>query len=606
MQWIAGGLIVLVMIGGSVFPVTAQSAKSGASPLDNAEAAVQQMASGDYSGAAKRVRQALEATPDDPDIGATAGALLLFTGDRAGAQSAFSMAMGADPGSSLAIYGAGLAQMAQGSRIAALNSFDRSEQAGGDKSDLLIARRYAQWLEGAQVALQDAGLPETLLPAQSALEGMDAARHTDWARARTALETAQATLPGDPILQAQGLAMTFEPARPLEASAPRLPAGSLTIAPRKDTLSGSVEFSPGDQALDGVAYVSYELDGKPLGLVNVRPFHYNWDTGRASNGWHTLSVILYDPTVHEISKTTRKIRIFNAGGRQEETEQRVRLRTALWQMLGLVPDRCACAYMTGMSYRAQGELQQARRWFARAAAIHPDYRDVRQQLAACGGIGEAGDPLWGGLTSEKVVALTFDDGPKPGVTEPLLDVLRQERVPATFFVIGKHVVEYPELTKQIVDSGMELANHSYTHRNLTKLSDAEVAREMLETQAAIQAVTGKAPRFVRPPGGNWNSRVAQTARKWGLTACMWTVDVYGSEVIGAQQVADAVLRQVHPGSIILMHNGKVSTLQALPTILRELRARGYAFATVDTLSRRLGAAKMAARSNGENVPRRIE
>src|SRR4029079_14857919 len=99
-----------------------------------------------------------------------------------------------------------------------------------------------------------------------------------------------------------------------------------------------------------------------------------------------------------------------------------------------------------------------------------------------------------------------------------------------------------------------------------RLSQDQIARELMQTQAAIQAATGKTPRFVRPPGGNWNDKVADVSRQWGLTPCMWTVDVYGSEVVGAQQVADAVLAQVRPGSIILMHNGKMSTLQALPTI----------------------------------------
>ena len=121
----------------------------------------------------------------------------------------------------------------------------------------------------------------------------------------------------------------------------------------------------------------------------------------------------------------------------------------------------------------------------------------------------------------------------------------------------------------------------------------QVAQEMLQTQAAVMSVTGKMPQFMRPPGGNWNASVAQVVRKWGLTPCMWTVDVYGSEVLGAQQVANAVLREVRPGSIILMHNGKVSTLQALPTILRELKARGYTFATVEALTRRRSAVQQA-------------
>jgi peptidoglycan/xylan/chitin deacetylase (PgdA/CDA1 family) len=128
---------------------------------------------------------------------------------------------------------------------------------------------------------------------------------------------------------------------------------------------------------------------------------------------------------------------------------------------------------------------------------------------------------------------------------------------------------------------------------------------MLETQAAIMSVTGKMPRFMRPPGGNWNPAVAQVVREWGLTPCMWTVDVYGSEVLGAQQVANAVLREVQPGSIILMHNGKESTLQALPTILRELKARGYTFATVDALARRRSAAQQAGTAPGQ-LPHRGE
>src|SRR4029078_11006665 len=100
--------------------------------------------------------------------------------------------------------------------------------------------------------------------------------------------------------------------------------------------------------------------------------------------------------------------------------------------------------------------------------------------------------------------------------------------------------------------------------------------------------------------------VSQGSRAWGLTPCMWTVDVYGSEVIGAQQVADAVLAQVRPGSIILMHNGKVSTLPALPTIIRALRSRGYAFATVDTIQKRLGSARATARMQPGDTRQRIE
>jgi peptidoglycan/xylan/chitin deacetylase (PgdA/CDA1 family) len=200
---------------------------------------------------------------------------------------------------------------------------------------------------------------------------------------------------------------------------------------------------------------------------------------------------------------------------------------------------------------------------------------------------ESGRALYTGRSDEKLVALTFDDGPKPGVTEPLLDLLTAEHVRATFFVIGRHMQEYPALAKATAAAGMEIANHSYTHRSLTSLTPFEATREMLQTQAAVLALTGQLPRFVRPPGGNWNNRVAAIAREWGLTPCMWSVDVFDSEIISARKVAEAVLTQVKPGSIILMHNGKVSTLQALPTILKELRSRGYHFVTVTELAKRV-------------------
>jgi peptidoglycan/xylan/chitin deacetylase (PgdA/CDA1 family) len=293
----------------------------------------------------------------------------------------------------------------------------------------------------------------------------------------------------------------------------------------------------------------------------------------------------------------RRLPDANAEARTEaDREHRDWILAALWAALTLRPDRCALACTLGTAYQTLGQWGAARKWFLRALAVQPDHAAARAQMQACGGLQPGSAAIWGGLPTERLIALTFDDGPKPGITEPLLDILIQYQAPATFFVIGRHVTAYPELTRRIAQAGMELANHSYTHPNLTKLSEAQIARELLRTQAAVQAVTGQVPRFVRPPGGNWSAKVADVSRQCGLTPCMWTVDVYGSEVIGAQEVANAVLSQVRPGSIILMHNGKANTLQALPVILRELRARGYTFVTVETLARRLFAAKAASQA----------
>jgi len=565
-------------------------------PLVRAETAVGKLAKGEWQEAVKQTSAALQFAPEDGLLHTLAGVLLLNSGDARAAQVAFERAILLSKADGLATYGKGLCQLSQGKPSEALQSFQVAERQGANATHLLLARRYAQWLTGAQISLSGAGLPEAFVPAQRSLEGMGFARQGDWKRALTELEAVQT---GDQNSSpASGILLRFDAARPLGATQAALSAkhGLTAPLPKERAITGTVSIRP-DNVTGDVAYVAYELDGQPLSLANSRPFDYTWDSRRASNGWHTLSITFYDSQGSDAGRQTRKLRSYNADvfGASGDSERQSLLQSALWDALTLRPDTAAVAYTAGIAYKTLGNVAKARSYLLKAAAFAPDYRDVRQQLAFCGGIAAPQEAIYGGLPTEKVIALTFDDGPKPGMTEPLLEILIKEKVPATFFVIGRHVIAYPELTRQITAAGMELANHSYTHPNLTKIGDAAVAREIMRTQAAIEQVTGKTSRFVRPPGGNWNNAVSKVCRDWGLIPCMWTVDVYGSEVIGAQSVADAVLMQVRPGSVILMHNGKMSTLQALPTVIKELKRRGYSFATVETMYNRLAAAKAAER-----------
>jgi peptidoglycan/xylan/chitin deacetylase (PgdA/CDA1 family) len=600
---------LLIAISGR--PAPADPAVQMAHAQADAQAALMQLARGNLAAAAQKTRIALQSAPGDAMLHQLSGAILLNAGDAAQALTAFENARACDATDSLTFYGLALAHLGCGERGPAGNALDRAEQLGGDRSYLLMARRYLELLDGAQISPGNGGVPEAMAPAQSALQGMAALRRGDTTQGATALTSAYTALPGDGIVEPGGLLMTFDAAHPLTAMG-RLPGatadnGLAAPLPKDRGLQGVVQFTP-ENVSRAVSYVSYELDGKSLTLVNVQPFDFTWNSAEAQNGWHDLRIVLYDDRGQEMSHTARRIRVANARPDVRNTagtETWERLHAALWQALTLQPARYTCAEALGQIYHQLGDDRQARSWLARAAGSHPD-ADTRRQLAACGGLDYGGDAIWCGRTDEKVVALTFDDGPAPGITEPLLEVLTQWRVPATFFVIGRHVMEYPELTRKLDQAGMEIANHSYTHPNLTRLTPDAVAREMMETQAAVQTVVGKRPRFMRPPGGNWNNNVAQIVREWGLTPCMWTVDVYGSEVIGAQQVADSVLKEVRPGSIILMHNGKMNTLQALPTIIRELRKRGYTFATMDVLARRLDAARQANRLAASGQPRRTE
>ena len=292
----------------------------------------------------------------------------------------------------------------------------------------------------------------------------------------------------------------------------------------------------------------------------------------------------------------KEIRSANIGApRKSADNQRIEaVRSALWQFLTLRPSRAYLAYAAAHCANRLGNAPEAIRYFRQSAAVSPHYKDARIQLAALeGSVSEAA--LWRGAPSEKVVALTFDDGPKPGITEQLLAILARERVPATFFVIGRHATAYPELTRKIADAGMQVENHTYSHPNLTLLPSNEVERELLGTIAAIQTATGKRSRFYRPPGGNLNPEVSRIAAQWGLTPCMWTLDGEALENGSPNRLIDYVVQKTAPGAIVLLHNGRMTTIEALPKIIDGLRKRGFQFVTVDRLVPQKDAAQRAVR-----------
>ncbi len=433
------------------------------------------------------------------------------------------------------------------------------------------------------------------------------ARQGAKARAIAILESVLSEMPARFEVPPAGLRMSFAAESPFAAAA-RLPAG---LAPDAEvtqiaTMNGDVQFSP-QNAPPETACVSYEIDGQPVGLINVAPYRFTLDSRTLTNGLHTLATRCCDRDGAELSATERNLRIYNrplSPGAISEDETERTLRAALWKILTPTPDRAALASALGALQREAGQTARAEYWHWQAAAENAASPQARKNLAALGVRPASGDAFYSGLHSRREIALTFDDGPKPGLTEPLIDLLVREKVPATFFVIGRNAAANPDITRRIAQAGMELANHSYTHRNLTRLTAAEVAAEMAQTQATLYALTGQRPRFMRPPGGAWNAKVSATVRQWGLTPCFWTADVFGSEVVSSQQTAQAVIAQARPGAIVLMHNGKLSTLQALPTILRELRAEGYTFVTITTMAKHFAAGRDAERRAAQQNARK--
>jgi peptidoglycan-N-acetylglucosamine deacetylase len=146
-----------------------------------------------------------------------------------------------------------------------------------------------------------------------------------------------------------------------------------------------------------------------------------------------------------------------------------------------------------------------------------------------------------------VVALTFDDGPAPATSE-LLDILAREGLRATFFVLGKHVAQYPDLARRIVADGHAIANHSYTHPDLTTLPGGEIESELRRTQQAVLEVTGADVVFARPPYGESNDEVSRQLSTAGLEEVIWTVDSRDWTGVSAEELLRAVA-MTQPGGV---------------------------------------------------------
>lgn len=184
----------------------------------------------------------------------------------------------------------------------------------------------------------------------------------------------------------------------------------------------------------------------------------------------------------------------------------------------------------------------------------------------------------------KTVALTFDDGPRPGYVEPILGILREKGVRATFFLVGRYVLEHPELVRAIDAEGHTVANHTFYHNNLTSLPPENVYREWRLCNEAVERVIGKKPRFARPPGGRYNDFVAERAAEEGLRIVLWTNNPgdYSASLDGPS-LARKVLSKAKEGDIVLLHVGVAPTIDALPGIIDGYREKGFSFVVVDEM-----------------------
>lgn len=190
---------------------------------------------------------------------------------------------------------------------------------------------------------------------------------------------------------------------------------------------------------------------------------------------------------------------------------------------------------------------------------------------------------FGGRQSDeltKKVALTFDDGPNPDYTPELLDELKKRGVPATFFVLGAEVEQYPQLVRRASEEGHLIGVHSYKHVNLRQLSDQQAVEQVNRTNEAIHAACGQYASYIRPPYGCWKEDLDYEVQ---MVEVLWDIDPRDWATTSADLVVQRVLQDVEENSIILLHDASESSVRAACMIIDRLQAQGYTFVTVEEL-----------------------
>lgn len=195
-----------------------------------------------------------------------------------------------------------------------------------------------------------------------------------------------------------------------------------------------------------------------------------------------------------------------------------------------------------------------------------------------------------GPTDQKRIALTFDDGPDPRFSNDVLDVLKQYNVPATFFVLGSKAVANPEIVKRMQNEGHVIGNHTYAHPNLVEEADLEtLEREVTRTEDALNEIIGYRTKLFRPPFGFLYNELVEKLGNMNYYVIAWSVDSLDWQEDPPEVIASKVVDNIHPGAIILMHDGaessgdRTNTILSLQQIIPILQDQGYEFVTVPDL-----------------------
>ena len=208
-------------------------------------------------------------------------------------------------------------------------------------------------------------------------------------------------------------------------------------------------------------------------------------------------------------------------------------------------------------------------------------------------------PIYSVETEEKKIAISFDCAWGVDYTDKLLELMEKNDIRCTFFAVQFWVEKYPEYAQKIVEAGHELGTHSRTHSYMSKLSEEQIKDELQTSIAAIEKATGHKTNLFRPPYGDYDNLLIDTAKSMGLYTIQWDVDSLDWKNLSGTEIAMRIVNGAKNGSIILCHNNGLHTAESLPLVFSTLKNRGFTFVPIGELIYKDG---YTIDANGRQIP----
>ncbi|MHB0937178.1 MAG: polysaccharide deacetylase family protein [Armatimonadota bacterium] len=628
-------MILLLCLSVFTFVTPAQAED----PLDVIERGLGLLSSGDVEAGRQALAPAIGVESPDPAALSARGTLELLARKPAVAEIAFRRALNENPRHLAALWGLSLSLITRGRVFEATTLVDRAAVVAPNDPRVktlqayvyLLLGRYADATLAGKAALEAGDQSPFLLAvlaqvhynlgytqkaldfgkrASALYDGMDFLAPAQRLRLPLTMvitDTPQALSPTTGTdVPGTGSELTLDvPRTRAEAETPQ--QSFQIVAPRAGgTLHGLQRVRAVYRGNREIRFTIFLVDRVMRGMTTELPYIFQWDADSVNPGEHQLTIRAYDyrgVAIEEdtITVTTQDGAILPA---PPTSEREAELQGRMIELTLPEPAPLSLFTQMGHWYREKGETAKATVAFEKAAAIDPQAEGVLSALSALykiNGMHLFSDDaeIYEGPSNRKQVALTFDDGPNPLYTVNLLNEMKRYNAHGTFFLVGKMAQQYPDLVLQILAEGHELANHTYTHPNLTKLNQQEIIAEVLRTRTVIKEITGRQTNLFRPPGGNIDMFVKKQLRALDYNIVYWDINAGEYRNYSPSAQAAQIINKVKPGSIILLHNGLVDgTLNILNLLLAELTKQGYTCVTVSELL----STRSTAPKNGNGKP----